>query len=293
MTYVRLDVIKSTSEAMFGEVEFIVPCAVYRDVEQVLSLPVEAIYVGVAGWSRANRGNEFDLSELERAVELAHAKGKRIYLSFNLMPSPFEVGSALRVLRRAMDAGVDAVIASDPSVIEFVASNGCEAHASLGTSTINYLDALFYRELGAKRVVLSPNLSIPEIKRIREEVEAAGIALEVMVRGIKCVMTYLGVCRLSSFFDMLISNSGLRSLIWEGSAKRSGVCFRPCAQEWFTDRKSFYSLAPLNNFELYPVEELVDAGVRHIKIGGRGMPFGLLREIVVELKSALRRKGAV
>ena len=265
-------------------VELIAPCAVFSDLKQVLSLPIEAVYIGVSGWSRANRGNEFNLSELSEAVDIAHSMGKRLYLSFNLMPSPFETKAALKVLDAAFEAGVDAVIASDPGIIKYVVSSGVEAHASLGTASINIWDVLFYGSLGASRVVLSPNLTLSEIEQIKLKAEKEGIELEVMVRGVKCIMTYLGICRLSSFFDMLITNSGIRSLIWEGSAKRSGVCFRPCAQEWFTDRESFFSLAPLNNFEIYLVEEVVNLGVKNIKIGGRGMPFSLLKGIVEKLR---------
>lgn len=271
-----------------AEIELIVPCASYRDLENVLSLPVDAVYVGIAGWSRANRGNEFNLKELKLAVEEVHRAQKRIYLSFNLMPSPFEVGMALRTLRKALEAGVDAVIASDTSIISHLSSEGYEVHASLGTSSMNWLDVEFYAHLGAKRVVLSPNLHTEEIEEISRLCGERDVSLEVMVHGIKCIATYLGICRLSSFFDMIISNCGTRCLIWEGSAKRSGICFRPCAQEWFTKGESFFSLAPLTNHRLYSPLELVKIGVKHLKIGGRGMPFCLLKEIVNYIQEDLR-----
>ncbi len=269
------------------DIELIVPCASFRDLEKILTLPVSAIYVGIAGWSRANRGNEFSLYELKDAVAKAHALGKRVYLSFNLMPSPHETRMAFSTLRRALDYGVDAVIASEPSIIATLAQEGHEVHASLGTASINKHDVAFYADLGAKRVVLSPNLSIEEIDQINGETKILGVELEVMVYGIKCIATYLGICRLSSFFDMFISNCGVRCLIWEGSAKRSGICFRPCAQEWFTKRESFLPLAPLTNFELYSVRDILTLGVKNIKIGGRGMPFCLLKGIISKIISSL------
>ena len=261
-------------------VELIAPCASIRDLDKVLGLPIDAIYVGIAGWSRANRGNEFNLKELKIATDTTHSLGKRIYLSFNLMPSPFETKMALKTLEKALECGIDAVIASDVSIIKRLSEWGCEVHASLGTSLLNAQDVIFYAELGAKRMVLSPNLSLQEIDEINRAAVNAGAELEIMVHGIKCIATYLGICRLSSFFDMIITNCGVRSLIWEGSAKRSGICFRPCAQEWFTDSESFFSLAPLTNHKLYSPLELATLGIRHLKIGGRGMPFELLKRIV-------------
>ncbi|BAT71919.1 peptidase U32 [Thermosulfidibacter takaii ABI70S6] len=272
-------------------IELIVPCSSYGDLCRVLSLPVQAIYIGITGWSRANRGAEFNIKEIPEAVEKAHSLGKRVYLSFNLMPSPFETTMALKTLLKCMDCGIDAVIASEPSIISTLAHEGYEVHASLGTASINVEDIKFYKELGAKRVVTSPNLTPSEVLEIKRETETQGIELEVMVWGIKCITTYLGICRLSSFFDMIITNAGIRALIWEGSAKRSGVCFRPCAQEWFTETESFYSLAPYTNFELYSALELIKGGIKNIKIGGRGMPFPFLKRIVDTIVEELEVKN--
>ena len=274
-------------ETRKNEIELIVPCASYRELPRVLALPVHAIYVGISGWSRANRGCEFSIEELTLAVQEAHRHDKRVYLSFNLMPSPFETAMAIKTLYRCLETGIDAVIASDISIISRLATEGYEVHASLGTASINVEDVLFFSDIGAKRVVLSPNLHLHELEEIQQSATEAGIELEVMVWGIKCIATYLGICRLSSFFDMFISNAGIRALIWEGSAKRSGVCFRPCAQEWFTNGDSFFSLAPRTNFELYSVPEVVKIGIKNLKIGGRGMPYPVLKGIVERITESL------
>ncbi len=271
------------------EYEIIVPCARFEDLEETLILGVDAVYAGIAGWSRSNRGNEFLLSQLRDAVQLCHSYGSRFYISFNIIPSPFEIKMAFNIIEEAVSRGVDAFIVSDLSIIERLISWGVEVHASLGTASLNLEDVLFYADMGVKRVVLSPNLSVSEIEKIVSIVQGLPVDIEVMIYGIKCSATYLGICRLSSYLEILITNSGVRTLVWEGSPKRSGVCYRPCAQEWITDGDTI-SFAPCVSCEIYPLEDLVKAGVRYFKIGGRGMPLSYFKNVVERVKETLGGK---
>ncbi len=273
--------------------EIIVPCARFNDLKGVLDLGIDAVYVGIAGWSRSNRGNEFSISQLKEAVEICHYMNSKLYVSFNLIPSPFESKMVFKVLESAVACGVDAFIVSDLSIMERLVSWGIEVHASLGTTSINLEDVLFYEEIGVKRVVLSPNLTLKEIEEINRNVVDSSVELEVMVHGIKCNATYLGICRLSSFLEILITNSGVRTLVWEGSPKRSGVCYRPCAQEWILEGKSvqhMVSFSPCISCDLYPVEDLIKAGIKFFKIGGRGMPLSYFKNVIEKMKDLLGGK---
>jgi len=270
--------------------EIIVPCARFADLEGVLGLGIDAVYVGIAGWSRSNRGNEFSISQLKKAVEICHDRGSKLYVSFNLVPSPFESKMVFKVLESAVSCGVDAFIVSDISVMKRLVSWGVEVHASLGTTSINLEDVLFYKEMGIRRVVLSPNLAVEEIETINTAIRDSLIDVEVMIHGIKCTATYLGICRLSSFLEILITNFGVRTLVWEGSPKRSGVCYRPCAQEWKVESGRYISFSPYIGCDLYPLDALVEAGVRFFKIGGRGMPLSYFKNVVEKVKDSLGGK---
>ncbi len=271
--------------------EIIVPCAKFDDLKGVLSLDVDAVYVGIAGWSRSNRGNEFSIPQLREAVEICHDAGSKLYVSFNLIPSPFESRMVFKVLESAVSCGVDAFIVSDISVMKRLVSWGIEVHASLGTASVNLEDVLFYEDVGASRVVLSPNLTVEEIEAINQGIRGRAVDVEVMVHGIKCTATYLGICRFSSFLEILITNFGVRTLVWEGSPKRSGVCYRPCAQEWrVEDDEKLLSFSPYIGCELYSLDALVKAGVRFFKIGGRGMPLSYFKNVVEDVKESLGGK---
>lgn len=270
------------------KLELIVPCSKFGELEEVFSLG-DAVYVGIAGWSRSDRGDEFSLVQLRKAVEIAKERGKRIYVSFNVIPSPMEVRMACNVLEDVVSCGIDAVIASDVGILKKVVNWGIEAHASLGTSIINLEDVMFYVDIGVDRVILSPNLTLEEIGQITRALEGTTCEVEIMVYGLKCSMTYLGVCRLSSFLEMTITNQGVRTLVWEGSPKRSGVCYRPCAQDWDCD-DVVVRLAPMVNCHLYPVERLFDIGVRYFKIGGRGMPMKYVKKVVSDIKKSLETR---
>jgi len=264
--------------------EIIVPCSRFDELGQTLLLG-DAVYVGIAGWSRSDRGDELSLAQLKSAVEVVKASGKRIYVSFNVIPSPMEVKMAFNVLEDVISYGVDAVIASDIGILKRIIDWGVEAHASLGASIINLQDALFYADMGVGRVILSPNFTVREIEEVVKALDGVACEVEVMVYGLKCSMTYLGICRLSSFLEMTITNQGIRTLVWEGSPKRSGVCYRPCAQDW--DCEDFMArLSPMVNCYLYPVEELFNVGVRCFKIGGRGMPIEHVEKVVRDIKKS-------
>lgn len=272
--------------------EIIVPCGDPRTLACVLNMDIEGFYFGLRGWSRADRNQEFSLHEVEGVCRRASDRGKRALLSFNLMPSPMEAQQAWRVIREAINRGVQEVICSDPALAMKIKESfpHVDIHASLGAVVLTVEDALFWADLGASRVILSPHLDTKEVEEITFSLLSRGVDTEVMIFGVRCRATTLGLCRMSSYFDMNLENSGLRTVIWSGSSKRSGVCYRTCAQEWLDEKGREWQWPPEFYWDLEKVPALLEAGVRALKIGGRGMGSKKMRTLVKAIREKIREE---
>lgn len=268
--------------------EVIVPCTTFSDLSGLLSLDVDGCYFGIRGWSRSDRDLEFSVGDLSELTRTIHQRDKQALLSFNLMSGPFELDQAYTIVKEAIKRDIDGVICSDPALAIRIKEEfpSVEIHASLGAAIISQEEAAFWADLGADRVVLSPHLDVEEVEEISKEMEKREVVTEVMVFGMRCEATLLGICRLSSYFDMNLENAGLRSVIWTGSPKRSGVCYRSCAQEWRECSGKEWHWSPKPYWDIELVSDLLQAGVGAFKIGGRGI--GLER--MTKLVRAIREK---
>jgi collagenase-like PrtC family protease len=146
--------------------------------------------------------------------------------------------------------------------------------------------------LGVRRILLSPHLSISEVQELARVLNQYNVETEVMIQGVRCAPTILGMCRMSSYFDMNIENEGLRCLIWSGSSKRSGICYRPCAQEWNDQEGRGWDLTPHSFEEIHLLPLYLQAGVGAFKIGGRGLPAKRIAELVERMTREMENIGS-
>jgi putative protease len=278
---------------MKRDIEILVPCNGKRAFSALLELDVGAIYLGLKGWSHAPRCLEVSLADLEEMADLCHQHSKRLLLSFNIVPSTPEWRMAANVVMDAVDRGVDGVICSEPSLVEKIVEMRpeVEVHVSVGSCVINLHDALFWKDLVVKRLIVSPHLGIAEVEELASALAPYNVETEVMIQGVRCIPTLLGICRMSSFFDMNIENEGLRSLIWSGSSKRSGICYKPCAQEWNDQDGHYWEMAPHAFEEVNLVPLYLQAGVGAFKIGGRGLSAEKVAALVDEMNRKMENVG--
>ena len=278
---------------MKRDTEILVPCNSKEALCSLLELEVGAIYVGLKGWSHAPRCVEVSLADLEGMVALCHQHAKRLLLSFNTVPSTPEWKMAVNVVVDAIDRGIDGVICSEPSLVEHLVRirPEVEVHVSVGSSVMNLHDALFWKDLGVNRVILSPHLGIGEVESLTNTLAQYQVETEVMIQGVRCAPTVLGICRMSSFFDMNLENEGLRCLIWSGSSKRSGICYKPCAQEWHDEHEKGWDLSPHAFEEVNLVPLYLQAGVGAFKIGGRGLSTERIAALVDEMNRKMESMG--
>ncbi len=168
----------------------------------------DAVYAGQPRYSLRVRENEFNrLEVMQQAIEEAHQLGKLFYLASNIAPHNLKVRSYLKNIEPVIAMGPDALIMSDPGLIMMVKERWPEVpiHLSVQANAVNFATVRFWKEYGLSRIILSRELSLNEIREIRQE--CPDIELEVFVHGALCI-AYSGRCLLSGYMNHRDSNQG-------------------------------------------------------------------------------------
>ena len=232
----------------------------------------DAVYIaGPEFGARKAAGNSIE--DIRRLCGYAHRFGVRIFLTLNTILYDNELEAAKKLLREAEEAGVDAIIAQDPAVWKMTS---LPVHASTQCAIRTPESALFYESLGSSRLVLERQMSLEQIRKIRE---AVGCELEFFVHGALCVC-YSGQCYMSERIDRRSANRGeciqaCRSLydLVDGSGK---VLVKDKA------------LLSLKDYNLRSrLEDLADAGICSFKIEGRLKSVSYVRNVVRAYSIAL------
>ena len=172
----------------------------------------DAVYLaGTDFGMRAFAGN-FNEQELRQAVEFAHSHGVRVHCTINTMPRNDEVLRLPQHLEMLNDAGVDALIVADLGAFRMAGkyAPNCQRHISTQASISNYEAANAWYDLGASRVILARELSLEEIRTIRQNTPAE-LEIEAFAHGAMCV-SYSGRCLLSNYMTGRDSNRGACAL---------------------------------------------------------------------------------
>ena len=187
-------------------IELLAPAGDIERLKIAYLYGADAVYVGGQKFSlRANAIN-FNITELEEATKFAHALKKKIYVTVNIVFHNNDLKGLKEYLMELARIKVDAVIVSDIAVIMCIRkfSIPLEIHLSTQSSTLNYASALFYKNLGVKRIVLAREASREDIKIIKEK---TGLDLECFIQGAMCT-SISGKCVLSNVMTNRDSNRG-------------------------------------------------------------------------------------
>ena len=237
----------------------------------------DAVYIaGPSFGARQNAGNSME--DVRRLCEYAHIFGARIFLTLNTILYDDELPDAERLLAEAAEAGVDAIIAQDLAVFEILrcAQNDIKVHASTQCAIRTPEQAKFYESLGASRLVLERQLSLEQIKAIRE---AVSCELEFFIHGALCVC-YSGQCYMSEAI--------------EGRSANRGACIQACRSLYdladgngktLVKDKALLSLKDYNLIER--LGDLAGAGICSFKIEGRLKGISYVRNVVRAYSEAL------
>ena len=251
------------------KLELLSPAGDMDKLRMAVLYGADAVYLaGTDFGMRAFAGN-FTPEELPQAVKFAHDHGVKAHVTVNIMPRNDEVKNLPAYLERLDDAGVDALIVADLGAFTLAGKYAphCERHISTQQSIANYECANAWYDLGAKRVVLARELSLPEIIGIRQNTPK-DLEIETFGHGAMCV-SYSGRCLLSNYMT--------------GRDSNRGECAQPCRYQYalmeekrpgeyfpvFEDEKGTYILNSRDMCTIDHLKDLVDAGIDCIKIEGR------------------------
>ena len=249
--------------------ELLAPAGDMERLKMAVLYGADAVYLaGTDFGMRAFAGN-FTPDELRSAVEYAHGHNVRVHCTINTMPRTDEMVRLPEHLELLNDAGVDAIIVADMGAFTMAGkyAPNCERHISTQASISNFETANAWYDLGASRVILARELSLEEIRTIREKTPKE-LEIEAFVHGAMCV-SYSGRCLLSNYMTTRDSNRG--------------ACAQPCRYqytlmeekrpgEYFPieeDEKGTYILNSRDMCMIDHLNDLVDVGLDSLKIEGR------------------------
>ncbi|WP_336164632.1 U32 family peptidase [Fusobacterium polymorphum] len=231
-----------------------------------ISATADEIYLGLKGFGARRNAENFTVEELKQAIDYAHLRGSRIFLTLNTIMTNREIELLYPTLKDLYNYGLDAIIVQDIGYAEYLHKNfpSIEIHGSTQMTVANYYEINYLKELGFKRIVLPRELSFEEIKEIRKNTD---MELEVFVSGSLCI-SFSGNCYMSSFIG--------------GRSGNRGMCAQPCRKEYKTScgEKSYF-LSPKDQlYGLDEIKKLQEIGVESIKVEGRMKDVSYVYETV-------------
>ena len=243
-----------------NKVELLAPAGSMEKLRVALLYGADAVYIGGKNYSlRANAIN-FKLSEIKDAVMYAHKLKKKVYVTVNIVFHNEDYKDLVNYLKSLELIGVDAIISSDPSIIDIVKNNkiNLDIHLSTQMSTANYEAVKFWMNEGVKRVVLARECSREDIKTI---IDKTGVEVECFLHGAMC-SAYSGRCVLSNYFTNRDANRG--------------GCAQIC--RWVFDLNDGYkdiesdtkfTMCTKDLSMINCLSDMIDIGIKSLKVEGR------------------------
>lgn len=269
------------------KLELLAPAGDLEKLKIAVDYGADAVYFGGEMFSlRAGAGN-LTVDEIREGVEYAHAKGVKCHMTFNIFAHNEDIKPLKDYLETIKDIPVDAFIVSDPGVMSLIKEiiPHAELHLSTQANMTNYVTANFWHQMGVKRLVLARELTMNEIREVRDNIPEE-MELESFVQGAMCI-SYSGRCLLSNF---MIDRDANR-----------GQCAHPCRWkyklveeqrpgEYFPveeDNRGTYILNSKDLCMLEHIPELIEAGISSAKIEGRMKSVFYVATIVSAYRRAI------
>ena len=249
-------------------IELLAPAGNLERLETALHFGADAVYLAYKKFGLRAFADNFDLDELKQAVDYCHAKNKKVYVTINILAHDRDFESLPEFLAELDKIRPDGAIVSDlgvASLIKKIAPH-VPLHLSTQANLTNKYAAKEYVDFGFKRLVLARELSLPEVRKIRDFIPD-DIEIEAFVHGAMCI-SYSGRCLLSNFLTGRSGNNGecAQSCRWEYFMREKSRTDELTMQE---DEHGTYILNSKDMNMLEHIDKLVDAGVTSFKIEGR------------------------
>lgn len=250
-------------------IELLSPAGNFEKLRAAVLYGADAVYLAGRMFGMRAGADCFDIDELPKAVDYCHERGKKVYLALNTMPHPDEYPRLKKYLNELDSIPFDAYIVADLGVMSVVKeiSPQREIHISTQASVVSAASANMYYKLGAKRVVLSRELTFDEIAAIRRDTPQ-NLELEAFIHGAMCV-SYSGRCLISNHFTGRDANRGAcaQPCRWVYNISEEKRPDMPLTMDEGSDGTYLFGSKDLCMIEHIP--ELLESPVTSFKIEGR------------------------
>lgn len=252
-----------------NKIELLAPAGDLEKLKMAINYGADAVYLGGESFGLRKSSKNFSLEDIEKGIKFAHEKGKKVYITLNIVPHNNDLVGLEEYVTKLYEINADAVIVSDPGMFSIINRTvpNLPIHISTQASVTNYETIMFWYELGVRRVVLARELSLQEIQEITSRIPE-DLEIEAFVHGAMC-MSYSGRCLLSNYMT--------------GRDANRGDCAHPCRYkyhlmeekrpgEYFPVYEEEEGTFIFNSKDLCMIEhipELIESGINSFKIEGR------------------------
>lgn len=249
--------------------ELLAPAGDLEKLKMAIIYGADAVYLGGEQFGLRKASKNFTLDQIKEGVEFAHNRGKKIYVTMNIVPHDDDLKGLEDYVRNLYDIKVDGVIVSDSGIYSIINRTVPELpiHLSTQASITNYETIMFWYNLGIRRIVLARELSLKEIESIIDRAPK-DLEIETFVHGAMCI-SYSGRCLLSNYMA--------------GRDANRGECAHPCRWKYnlveekrpgeyfpiYEDEKGTFIFNSKDLCMIEYIPELIDSGIKSFKIEGR------------------------
>ncbi|MDO5718034.1 MAG: U32 family peptidase [Tissierellia bacterium] len=251
------------------KVELLAPAGDITKLKAAIEYGADAVYLAGKNFGLRTASKNFNSDQLEEAVRYCHDRGKNLYITMNIIPHNSDFKGIEEYVKELEAIGVDAVIVSDAGMISVIRkiSSTLPIHLSTQASVTNYETVNFWYDFGIRRVILARELSLEEIKQIKENTEE-DMQIEIFVHGAMCI-SYSGRCLLSNYMIGRDANLGdcAHACRWKYNLveeKRPGEYY-PIME----DENGAFILNSKDLCLLGDLDKVLETGVDSLKIEGR------------------------
>lgn len=249
--------------------ELLIPASSLEVLKIAVMFGADAVYIGGEAFGLRAKAKNFTLPEMAEGISFAHDRGVKVYVTANILAHNQDLEDARTYFEELKAIGPDALIISDPGMF-LIAREVCpemEIHISTQANNTNWQTYLFWWQQGAKRVVSARELSLQEIREIREHIPQ-DMEIESFIHGAMCI-SYSGRCLLSNYFT--------------GRDANQGACTHPCRWKYavveetrpgeympvYENERGTYIFNSKDLCMIEYIPQLVEAGIDSLKIEGR------------------------
>lgn len=251
------------------DIELLIPASCLEVLKTAVIFGADAVYIGGEAFGLRAKAKNFSREDMAEGIKFAHEHNVKVYVTANILAHNYDLDGVREYFEEMKEIQPDALIISDPGVFSIAREilPDMELHVSTQANNTNYMTYLFWNRLGAKRVVSARELSLNEIKEIRQNIPD-DMEIETFVHGAMCI-SYSGRCLLSNFFT--------------GRDANHGACTHPCRWKYavveekrpgeyypvYENERGTYIFNSKDLCMIEHIPELIGAGIDSFKIEGR------------------------